>query len=87
LKLVAQENTMAHLLEQDRTGLFTVVGSAPIAEEHRDTRSHYHLDSISDTAGVFVAGVWLTLYAAIVVAMVISKSGVGQAVATVAFAH
>jgi hypothetical protein len=78
---------MAHLLEQDRTGLFTVVGSAPIAEEHRDTRSHYHLDSISDSAGVFVAGVWLTLYAAIVVAMVISKSGVGQAVATVAFAH
>lgn len=78
---------MAHLLEQDRTGFFTVTGSAPVAEEHRDTRSHYHLDSISDTAGVFVAGVWLTLYAAIAVAMVIGKSGVGQAGAAVAFAH
>ena len=79
---------MAHLLEQDRTGFFTVVGSSPIAEEHRDTRDHYHLDSIGGTSGVFVAGVWLALYAAIVIAMVIGKSGVGQAVATVtAFAR
>jgi hypothetical protein len=79
---------MAHLLEQDRTGFFTFVGASPISEEHRDPRDHYHLDSMGGTSGVFVAGVWLALYAAIVIAMVIGKSGVGQAVATVtAFAY
>jgi hypothetical protein len=87
-KLGAQGNTMAHLLEQDRTGFFTVVGAPPVAEEHRDTRDHYHLDSVGGTSGMFVAGVWLVLYGAIVVAMVIGKSGVGQAVAAItAFAH
>jgi hypothetical protein len=46
------------------------------------------LDSIGGTSGGFVAGVWLALYAAIVIAMVIAKSGLGQAVATVtAFAR
>lgn len=79
---------MAHLLEQDRTEFFTVVGSSPVAEEHRDTREHYHLDSIGGTSGMFVAGVWLALYAAIVVVALAGKSGVGQAVATVtAFAR
>jgi hypothetical protein len=79
---------MRHVLDQDRTTLFTVVGAPPVAEEQRDTRDHYHLDSIGGTTGAFVAGVWLSLYGAIVVAMVIGKSGVGQAVAKVAaFAH
>lgn len=74
---------MSHLLEQDRTGFFTVVGAPPIAEEHQENRGHYHLDSIGGTAGAFVAGVWLALYAAIVIVMIMGKSGVGQAIASV----
>jgi hypothetical protein len=74
---------MAHILEHDRTGLFTVVGAPPIAEEHQDARSHYHLDSISGTTGAFVAGVWFALYAAIVVAAILGKDGVNSAVAAV----
>ena len=74
---------MAHILEHDRTGFFSVVGAPPIAEEHQDTRSHYHLDSISGTTGAFIAGVWFTLYAAIVVAAIVGKGGVGRVVETV----
>jgi hypothetical protein len=74
---------MAHIIEHDRTGLFSVVGAPPIAEEHQDARSHYHLDSISGTTGAFVAGVWFALYAAIVVAAIVGKDGVNSAVAAV----
>jgi hypothetical protein len=74
---------MAHILEHDRTGLFSVVGAAPVAEQHQDVRSHYHLDSISGTTGAFVAGVWFALYAAIVVAAILGKGGVGRIVETI----
>ena len=74
---------MAHILEHDRTGLFAVVGAPPIAEKHQDARSHYHLDSISSSTGVFVAGVWFALYAGIVVAAILGKDGVGRIVETI----
>jgi len=74
---------MAHILEHDRTGFFTVVGAPPIAEKHQDVRSHYHLDSISSTTGAFIAGVWFALYAAIVVAAIVGKDGVGRIVETI----
>lgn len=71
---------MPHHLEQDRTGLFTVVGSPYVAEEHHDTHSHYQLDSLKRTHGALVAGLWLAFYAAIVVVAIVSKSGLGPAV-------
>ena len=71
---------MAHILEQDRTGFFTVVGAAPIAEEHQDARSHYHLDTIASTAGAVIAGVWLGLYAGILVAAIVGKGTINRAV-------
>jgi hypothetical protein len=74
---------MSHLLEQDRTGFFTVVGAPPIVEEHHDTHSHYHQDSFTDNKSVFVAGVWAALYAVILVVAIVGKNGVGRAVETV----
>ena len=74
---------MAHILEHDRTGLFTVVGAPPIAEEHQDARNHYHLDSISGTTGAFVAGVWFALYAVIVVVAIVGKDGISRVVETI----
>ena len=73
---------MSHLLEQDRTGLFTVVGAPYVAEDHHDTRSHYHQDSMAGRNGTFVAGLWLVLYAAIVVVGIASKTGAGRFVGT-----
>ncbi len=74
---------MAQFVEQDRTGLFSVIGAPYVAEAHRDARGHYHLDAIGGTTGVLVAGVWLTLYALMIAVAVVGKGGVGPAVETV----
>ena len=74
---------MAHFLKQNRTGFFTVVGASPITEEHGDTRVHYQLDSLTDTKGVLVAGVWLALCTVILVVAIVGDGGVGRAVEAV----
>lgn len=80
MRLGVQGNTMPHLLEQDRSGLFTVVGAPYVAEEHHDPHSHYQQDSLKRSHGVLAAGPWLALYAAIVVLAIVSKGGLGWAV-------
>jgi hypothetical protein len=74
---------MSHLLEQDRTGFFTVVGAPYVAEQHDDTPSHYHQYSDEGAKGVGMATLWLAFYAVIVGVTVLSKVGavgVGRAV-------
>jgi len=72
---------MAQFVEQGRTGFFTVFGASSIAEEHRDTRSHYHLDTVGRNWAV-VAGLWLALYAVIVVLMVVGNSDAVETITT-----
>ena len=79
---------MPHLLEQDRTGLFTVVGSPYVSEQHGDTRSHYHRYSDEGAQGVGMAVVWLALYTVIIGVTLLGKAGAGRAIETVtAFLH
>ena len=56
---------MSHLLEQDRTGLFNAVGSPYVAEQHGDSRSHYHRYSDEGGPGIGMASLWLTFYGVI----------------------
>jgi len=74
---------MSHLLEQDRTGFFTVVGAPYVPEQHDDTLRHYHRYSDESAHGVGMAALWLALYAVIIGVAVIGKGGVGRAVETV----
>ena len=71
---------MSRLLEQDRTGLFSVVGTSYVAEEHDDTRGHYHRYSDEGAEGVGMAGLWLAFYAAVVGLTVLGKGGAVRAV-------
>ena len=71
---------MSHLLEQDRTGFFTVVGAPYVAEQHEDAHSHYHRYSDEGTNGVGMATLWLALYAVIVGVTVLDNGGAGRAV-------
>jgi hypothetical protein len=73
---------MSPLPEQDRTGLFTVVGAPYVPEQHDDTRSHYHRYSDEGTKGVGMATLWLALYAVIVGVTMLGKVGAGRAVET-----
>ena len=66
---------MSHLIEQDRTGFFTVVGSPYVREQHDDTRSHYHRYSDEGAKGVGMATLWLAFYAVIIGVTVLSKVG------------
>jgi hypothetical protein len=74
---------MSHLLEQDRTEHFTVVGSPYVSERHDDTRSHYHRYSDEGAHGIGMAAVWLALYAVIIGVTLVGKAGLSQAVETV----
>jgi len=69
---------MSHLLEQDRTGSFTVIGSPFVSEQHDDTRSHYHRYSDEGAHGVGMAAVWLALYAVIIGVTLLGKTGAGR---------
>ena len=66
--------------EQDRTGLFTVIGSPYVSERHGDTRSHYHRYSDEGAHGVGMAAVWLTLYAVIIGITVLGNGTAGRAI-------
>jgi len=71
---------MSHLLEEDRTELFTVVGSPYVREQHDDTRSHYHRYSDEGAHGAGMAAVWLALYVVIIGVTLVGKAGMGRAV-------
>ena len=71
---------MPHLLEQDRTGFFTVIGSPYVSEQHDDTHSHYHQNSSEGAHGIGMAAVWLALYAVIIGVIVLGKSGADRAI-------
>jgi len=71
---------MSHLLEQDRTGFFTVVGAPYVAEQHDDTRSHYRRSSDKRTVAVGMVAIWLALCAVIIGVTVLGKSGADRAI-------
>jgi len=71
---------MSQLPEQDRTGFFTVIGAPYVAEQHDDTRGHYHRYSDEGGNGVWMATLWLALYAVIVGVTLFDNGGVGRAI-------
>ena len=74
---------MSQLPEQDRTGFFTVVGAPYVAEQHDDTRSHYHRYSDEGGNGVWMATLWLAFYAVIVGVTLFGKGVASRAIETV----
>ena len=71
---------MSHLLEQDRTGLFSVVGAPYVGEQHDDTRGHYGRYSDGRVFAIRMAAIWLAVYAVIMGVTILGKAGVGRAV-------
>ena len=72
---------MTQFVEQERTGFFTVFGASSVAEEHRDTRGHYYLDAVGKNWAV-VTGLWLALYAVVVVLMIVGNTDAVETITT-----
>jgi hypothetical protein len=66
--------------DKGRTGLFTVVGAPYVAEQHSDTRGHYHRTSDESRKGTGVAGLWLVFYGLIIGVAVLGKAGATSAI-------
>lgn len=71
---------MPHLLEQDRTGFFTVVGAPYVAEQHDDMRGHYRGRADERGVAMRMAAIWLAVYAVIMGVAVFGKAGAGRAI-------
>jgi hypothetical protein len=72
---------MPRNIEQDRTGLFTVVGAPYVPEKHNDTGSHFHEppDALPPETGI--AALWLIAYLVIFGVSLFTNGSVGPAFA------
>jgi hypothetical protein len=72
---------MSRNIDQDRTGLFTVVGAPYVPEKHNDSSSHFHEapDALPPEAGI--AALWVIADLVIFGVSLFANGNVGHAVA------
>jgi len=71
---------MSFEIDKDKTKLFTVVGAPYIAEQHKDSRSHYQAEKEKPPPDTGIAGLWAIFYAVIAGAWLFGGGTVGKAI-------